>query len=308
MYVTPDAFKQMRLGSDVTGIPDLQLAVVLERASTIVNGYCTVPTIPQPHDFRGGSIVGEQHVWRLPEGGPGSDQTGTRRVYPFHWPIKAVSEFNIAVTNTQIALDIQPSEIIIQNSDRYLEVVTLIGATFGLFNAIAMPNAFLATPTVRLDYTYGREIRQTGETIYPVDETNRVLFRAINQWWLVDVDHTVNVYVGGVLTTSGFTVDADEGTILFDAPVTGSVKVDYTYTLMPEVRDATALIARYEFAQSAITAKGLSGLETIRMAELEITQRREPRGSGVVSANNLDRLVPEAADLLSGMKFYRMAA
>jgi hypothetical protein len=44
------------------------------------------------------------------------------------------------------------------------------------------------------------------------------------------------------------------------------------------------------------------------MAELEITQRREPRGSGVVSANNLDRLVPEAADLLSGMKFYRMAA
>jgi hypothetical protein len=89
--------------------------------------------------------------------------------------------------------------------------------------------------------------------------------------------------------------------------VTGSVKVDYTYTLMPEVRDATALIARYEFAQSAITAKGLMGLETIRMAELEITQRREPR-AGVVSANNLDRLVPEAADLLSGMKFYRMAA
>jgi hypothetical protein len=43
------------------------------------------------------------------------------------------------------------------------------------------------------------------------------------------------------------------------------------------------------------------------MAELEITQRREPR-AGVVSANNLDRLVPEAADLLSGMKFYRMAA
>jgi hypothetical protein len=307
MYVTPDAFKQMRLGSDVTGIPDLQLAVVLERASTIVNGYCTVPTMPIPHDFRGGAIVGEQHTWRLPDGGPGSQQVGSRRVYPFHWPIKAVDLFQIRVSNTHIALDVETSELMIQNTERYVEVTTLLGSTFGLFNAITMPDAFLATPTLRIDYTYGREIRQTGETIYPVDEANRVLFRAINQWWLVDLNNTVEVYVGGVLTTSGFTVDADEGTVLFDAPVTGSVKVDYTYTLMPEVRDATALIARYEFAQSAITAKGLMGLETIRMAELEITQRREPR-AGVVSANNLDRLVPEAADLLSGMKFYRMAA
>lgn len=308
-YVTPGLFPHLYLGSKIPAKP-IELAAVLRRASSVVDGYCTVPLMPQRHDFRGGTITGERHTWRLPDGGPASSAAGSRRTYPYHWPILSVERFGIRVSNTAVALDIETSEIMIQNGERYLEVVSLIGSTFGLFNAITMPNVFLATPTADFDYTYGHRFRVTKDPAFPEDPAAPTVWRAGNQWWFVDGDNPVVVYVNDVIATTGFTYNPNEGTITFSSsldPDVDVVEVTYTHRMPVEIRDATALIARYELSQSDLARKGLAGIESIRMAELEITQRREPRGSGVVTANNLDRLVPEAADLLSGLKFFRIA-
>lgn len=308
-YVTPASYRTRYLGSPLTGVSDLQLAAVLGRASTIADGYCSVPLIPQRHDFRGGTIIGERQSWRLPDGGAGSASVGQRRAYPYHWPVKVVQGFKIYVSNTSVALDIPASEIIIQNSERYLEVVTLIGATFGLFNAITTPNVFLATPTVRLDYTYGVEERHEQDLLFPENDA-RLIWRAQNQWWLVDLNNTVDLYVNGSLVPSGYTVDPIEGRIIFGSqPVAGAaVTASYTSRLQPEVRDAVSLIARFELGESKLAAKGMQGVESVKMAELEITRSRVQRSGTTVNEHNLASLVPEAADLLDGLKFFRMAA
>jgi hypothetical protein len=310
VYVTPRAFKTRYLGSDVSALSDLQLASVLERSSAIADGYCSVPLIPQRHDFRGGTVIGERQTWRLPDGSPGSNSVGMRRAYPYHWPVKAVQGFKIYVSADSVALDIPPAQIIIQNSERYLEVVTLIGSTFGLFNAVTAPNVFLATPIVRLDYTYGVEDRITGSPLFPEDPATRLIWRAQNQWWLVDASNTVAVYVNGVLVTTGYAVDPIEGTITFSAqPAAGaSVTADYTSRLQPEVRDAVSLIARYEIGESRMAARGLQGVDSVRLAELEISRSRVQRSGPTINEHNLASLVPEAADLLDGLKFFRMAA
>jgi hypothetical protein len=311
VYVTPRAFKARYLGSDVSLLSDLELASVLERASAIADGYCSVPLIPQRHDFRGGTIIGERQNWRLPDGGAGSGSVGQRRAYPFHWPVKDVQAFKIYVSNDNVALDIPVDSVIIQNSERYLEVVSLIGAQFGLFNAITTPNVFLATPFVRLDYTYGVEERHAGDLLYPEDTATRLIWRAQNQWWLVDINNTVEVYVNGVEADPGdYVVDPIEGTITFaDDPGAGvSVTADYTSKLQPEVRDAVSLITRFEIGESKLAAKGMQGIDRIRMAELEISRARVQRSGPTINEHNLASLVPEAADLLDGLKFFRMAA
>jgi hypothetical protein len=72
-----------------------------------------------------------------------------------------------------------------------------------------------------------------------------------------------------------------------------------------EIRDATAAIARYEINQSRITGRGWAGLESVEVNELKVTMPRQVRGA--VTAQRLDELVPEAADLLAGFKFWRAA-
>lgn len=292
MYVTPEKYRTMGFGIDLEGIEDVELASIMARSSAIADGYCAVPKIPVPHTFLGGTITEtnpEQHRWRLPEN---DFDVGSRRVYPFHWPIKAVDQFRVYVTNTQY-VDIGPTELFINNTQRYVEVISLAFTGVGLFGAI-MPSIGLMQPVARIAYSYGWNFEETGETLFATDART---YRALNQHWVAD---TAKVYVDGVeQSASGYTIDLTEGTVVFDVQPDGVVTVDYHHRLPWEIRDAVGMIATHLLGEREHQARGMTGVRSLKVAEVTITNADDK-----VNSENLAYIEPEAAWLLDGFKFW----
>ena len=292
LYVTPEKYRTMGHGIDLEDVEDFELAAILDRAGAIAEGYCAVPLIPRKHSFLGGEISiasPEEHPWRVPEN---SFDIGQRRVYPFHWPIREVLQFRVYVTNTQY-VEIAPSEIFINNTDRYIEVISLAFTGVGLFGAI-LPSLGLMKPVAKIAYTYGRTFDQPEERLYPTDART---YRSLNQFWLDDPEAIVEV--DNVVQTTGFTIDSEEGTVIFDAPLsTGSrASATYSYPLPSEIRDAVGLIATHLLGERELQRRGMEGVDSIKVGEVTI-KKSEPR----MTAENIVYIEPEAAWLLDGFK------
>lgn len=317
MYLSPGKFRVGRYGSDLDDLTDIEIAEKIAEASAIVDGYCSIPTIPQRHDFRGGSIVVEEHHWNIPSS---PFDLGTRRCYPFHWPIKttlnddgspiaAVHMFRIYVTNTQYVA-IQPSDLFVQNTEQYIEVVSLAVTSSGLFNALIIPNVGLATPTVRLSYDYGYLFASdVDERLYWSDANT---FRAQNQWWTPTAP--VVKQNGTVVDPANYTVNADEGTITFnsdqpadDPTSTDVITATYFYRMPSEIGRATGLITAYLLGEADLVSRGMAGLSSMSIEEIKM-QRGRQSGTLPVTVDTLDALVPAAAYLLAGFKQWRIAA
>jgi hypothetical protein len=292
MYVTPEKYRTMGFGIDLDGVENFELASIMSRASAIVDGYCAVPRLPKPHSFLGGVITTddpEQHPWRLPEN---DFDVGSRRVYPYHWPITNVEQFRVMVTNKQY-VEIGPTELFINNRERYVEVISLAFTGVGLFGAI-IPSIGLMRPVAEIAYSYGESHAETGEVLYATDART---YRALNQHWIAN---TVKVYVNGVEVTTGFTLDMTEGTVVFDESLTADdvVTIDYQHKLPWEIRDAVGIIATHLFGEREKQARGMMGVKTLKVAEITITNEDDK-----VTSTNLAYIEPEAAFLLDGFKY-----
>lgn len=293
MYVTPEKYRTMGFGIDLEDIEDVELASIMSRASAIVDGYCAVSKIPVPHSFLGGTIPTtneETHFWRVPEN---DFDVGSRRVYPYHWPIKTVERFRVYVTNTQY-VEIAPSELFIDNTERFIEVISLAFTGVGLFGAI-LPTIGLMKPRARIAYTYGWEFSSSGEILYPTDART---YRAQNQYWVAD---SAKVYVDGAeQQANDYEIDLVEGTVVFDDPVsTGStVTVDYKHKLPWEIKDAVGMVASHLLGEREQQARGMTGVRSLKVAEVTITNADDK-----ISSENLAYIEPEAAWLLDGFKF-----
>ena len=209
MYLTPARFREMGFGIDTSELNDAELLSLINQATAVVNAYCNVPRIPQMHDFRGGTITNEAHTWRYPVN---SLDIGQRRQYLYHWPILAISQFRIYVTNTQF-IEIAPTELLINNTERYFEIVSLAITSFGLFNALIVPNVYLASPLAKTSYTYGWDFEVTDEYLSCTDGQT---WRAQNQFWFTDETRAPVVKKNGTIVTTGYTVDATEGTVVLN--------------------------------------------------------------------------------------------
>jgi hypothetical protein len=292
--MTPEKYRTMGFGIDLDGIEDVELASIMSRASAIADGYCAVPKLPAPHSFLGGTITAdnpEQHHWRMPE----SDfDMGSRRVYPYHWPIKTVESVDIKVTNTQY-VHIESPQLYINNTGRYVEVVTLLLTGVGLFGMI-LPSLGLMQPVAEICYTYGYEFSETGEILYPTDART---YRALNQFWL-PAPSEPKVYIGGVLQTTGYTINRTEGTVVFNEPLdAGSVvTLDYAFALPHEIRDAVGMIATHLLGEREHQARGMTGVKSLKVAEVTITNSDDK-----IDSANLAYIEPEAAWLLDGFKY-----
>lgn len=290
-YVSPEKFRTMGFGIDLDGIEDVELAALMERASAIADDYCTVPRFPVAHSFFGGSVTGEQHEWTLPVN---PLEYPRRRVWPLHWPIQSVTDFKVKVTNTQY-VSVAPTELFINNADRYVEVVSLAFTGVGLFGAM-IPSIGLMRPVAEISYTYGWNFQARGELLYPTDART---YRAANQFWnLTDTEPII--YLNGVAQPSGFTVDDVEGTVTFDTALaaTDLVTADYDYTLPREIKEGTGHIAAYLIAQRQVQSRGMGGLQSLKVGEVSITAPTRR-----LSAESLPELVPEAASLLADYGF-----
>jgi hypothetical protein len=299
MYLTPARFREMGFGIDISELDDAELAALIAQATSVVDAYCNVPRIPQKHDFRGGVIKKEQHSWAMPEH---SMDYGQRRMYPFHWPILQITDFKIYVTNSQY-VEIAPSELFINNSERWFEIVSYAVTSIGMFGALIVPNIGLATPVAKVGYTYGWSLYSADEYLIAGDGQT---WRSQNQFWhsTDDVEgdaRTPVIRKNGVVESSGFTIDYTEGTIVFDdnLSATDTVSADYYYKLPNELQYGTGHIVAHLHGQAELHARGMAHLTQLKVAEVEM--RRDTPGGKSLS-ENLDILIPEAALLLSGFK------
>lgn len=295
-YLTPQRFREMGFGIDISELDDVELASLCAQASAVVDSYCNVPRIPQKHDFLGGTITGEKHTWRMPFG---PFDVGQRRVYLFHKPITSVTQFRIYVTNTQY-VEIAPTELMINETEGYFEVVSLVITSSGLFNALIIPNVGLATPIASTSYTYGWDFTVTDEELTCSDGQT---WRAQNQFWFTDVARAPVVKKNGVAQSSGYTVDSTEGTVVFDTNLlaTDRVTVSYHHKLPSDIQFGTGHIVAYLHGEAELHARGLAHLSSLRVAEVEMkTQTLAHRAEVKSLSQNLDILVPEAALLLGG--------
>jgi len=295
MYLTPEKYRTMGFGIDLEGIENVELASIMARASAIADGYCAVPKLPRPFSFLGGVITPEhpeQHVWRLPEN---DFDVGSRRVYPYSWPIKSVTEINIRVTNTQY-VHVEPPELFINNTERYVEIVSLLLTGVGLFGMI-LPSLGLMKPVAEIAYAYGYEFEEIGEVLYPTDART---YRALNQFWSPSPEEP-KVYVSGMLQDTGYTLNRTEGVVIFDAALTAGsvVTLDYKFLLPHEIRDGVAMIATHLLGEREQQARGMTGVKRLKVAEVTIENADDK-----ITSENLAYIEPEAAWLLDGFKFW----
>lgn len=291
LYVTPEKYRTMGFGIDLTDLEDVELASILERASTLVDAYCTVPRWPAPHSFFGGSVASEQHDWTLPES---ALEGSRRRVWPYHWPIKAITDFRVRVTNTQY-VQIAPTEIFINNASRYIEVVSLAFTGVGLFGAL-IPSIGLMRPVCEISYSYGWHFTASGETLYATDART---YRAQSQYW--DATVTAKVYVNGVeANVNDYTIDRTEGTVTFDTQLaaTDVVTADYDFNLPWEIRDGVGHIATYLLSNREVQGRGMGGLQSLKVGEVSIVTPSQR-----LTAADIPILVPQASWLLDGFRF-----
>ena len=298
-YLTAQKFRHMGFGTETEEMSDVELTALCQRASSMVDAFCLVPRLPQPHDFRGGSVETEQHTWRYPWG---PTDIGQRKAWPFHWPIREVTDFKIKVTNTQW-VSIAAEELFINNTQRYVEVVSLAITSHGLFQALVVPNIGLATPVLEMDYTYGFEYPESDERL---SSTDGKTWRASHQWWKPTSETTPIVVRknGSELTvTTEYTLDLDEGTVVLvdDAADEDVISADYTHTLPGEIKDAMGHIVAHLHDEAELHARGMGALRRVTVEEvtLERQKAQDKRETGY----DLEAYVPEAAMLLSTYRF-----
>jgi hypothetical protein len=300
-YLTPERFRTMGHGANVSGMSDLTIAEYLEDARAVSDAYCSVP---YSHSFLGGVIVGEQRPWRFPSTTAYND-VGSRRIFPKHWPITTVQEMRIVVAASSWA-NMPVDTLVIDQSRRFVEVTaaTLVN-TSGLFGVAGwiVPFGGMQQPIAEIDYTYGAFL-EADDRLYPVGDSD-VIYQAPHGYWHDDVvgEAEAEVSVAGTPVTTGFTIDRDEGRVVFDVAPPGAVTAHYWHKLYPEISRANAIIAADLIGHSKLVSKGMSGLQSITVGEIKIQKEtvRQALGAG------LDTTLPRAAELLQGFKYWSAA-
>src|SRR6185312_1635542 len=95
MYLTPTRFRTLGLGNDLTDVTDAAIAAAIRRSVARIHSFCSVPKLPSPFSFRGGSVVDEEHSWSPDE----YEQPKPFRVFPIYQPVGSVESFRIYITN-----------------------------------------------------------------------------------------------------------------------------------------------------------------------------------------------------------------
>ena len=289
-YMTPGRFRIGDYGANLTSITDAGLASILQTSTNMVQGYCTVPTIPVEYDFRGGTVT-EQTDWDL-----GHELLpGQRRILTRFTPVISVEELRIDVTGTQY-LGFDNAQLYLTEGS--VEIIAP-STTVGMFGAAIVPAIGLLPPIAVSTYTYGHRFSARGEELYPSDAKE---FRSFHQWWHDDPEPIVYVD-GAVIATTEYTLDHDEGTVTFDDNQGANVTVtaDFDYRMPDAISEATALIGLQRLGERNLTAKGLHGMIELAVGDVRI--RRDFPRAGVARHGVSD----EVMQLLDPYRFVTVA-
>lgn len=289
-YITPRRFALGGFGIDTTGITAPALRATLRRASTMVDTWCNGSQLPQPFDFRGGTVTGEIHQFPIPD--PLVAYPGSRRVFVRQRPLRTVTAFAIKFTsNYEITLTL-PNDLFVNTDEGWCEIVasqpTIIGfPPIGYWYGLYQPQAVLS-------YTYGTQNVVTDD--WCEASTPKTFWATYGQW---DATADIEVQIDGVVVDpANYRTNAPDGSITFDtAPTPGQdVTVSYTTTLPDAITQATGLIAVDLLGQSRIAARGMVGIESLKVAEVAITQMKGTSDDYVTK--NGTRIPAQAASFL----------
>ena len=266
----------------------LSLRNKLVAASSLVDAFCNGSLLPDKHDFRGGTVTDEQHIWQPPTAL--LNEPGARRVFLSHRPIRTLTAFSIAYTNSY-SITLQPSNLMVNRTAGFVEIVasqpTIIGYPplgfwFGLYEPFTLSS-----------YTYGWTFNSPGDLLEAISPT---VFMASHGSWLAGGDVTVEID-SVVIDPSDYTLNLADGTVTFTtAPAPNTeVSASYTYTLPTAIEQATAVIATDALGQARLAQRGMLGLQSLKVAEVAITQMSP---SQMTSRNGVT--IPIAAAALLG--------
>jgi hypothetical protein len=295
MYLFPERFKTMHTRAKLTGLSTLDLVESLQWAADITNHYVNLP-LTEPASLLGGRIVGERHEWRWPDSL--IDQP-TRRVYPYHWPVKEIESLSIVIAAHSIT-ELPLQTLVKNDSLRFIEVTYMVISPTIQF----LPTGSAAKPMAEITYTYGWEIEALDDRLWPVT-TENLVFQSSHGHWLAGAE--VEVRVDDVAVDPGdYDVDRDEGRVTFSAARTGRVSADYVHRLPRAVEKAQASIAAFLISGTSGKSALLSpGVSRVRAGEIEVAREKLASGS---DPSALESYVPDAAQLLSGYRNFRVAA
>jgi len=288
LYLTPDGYRARGFGAE--DMEDSDLRAILNRASRAVDSYCAVPTLPQRHSFRGGTITQEQHDYRI---GNGVWEGVQRTIFLWHTPLLTVTQMRIHVTNTQY-VNFDPADLFVSHNS--VEIVSLAMSSHGLFGAAITPVLGLGVPKIRTNYTYGYQFSEVDEIL---EDTDAQAYRASNQFWdTTAVEVKVN---GSVADPNDYTLDREEGLVIFDAGLAAGdvVTASYGYTLPGEIAEAVGWITTDMTAEKAMAVGGMTGLRSLKVGEISL-ERNVPRNS---ASAVMDDIPDRAARLLDGFRF-----
>lgn len=291
-YLSPKRYALGGYGIDVSNLTAAQLRQKLVQATSLVDSWCNRSMNPQRSDMRGGSIVGEQHAWPVQD--PYVPLPGGRQCFLNSGPIRSVESFVIQFTNTW-RLSFPSDNLFINSTQGYIEIVATQPAILG-YPPIGIWFG-LAEPVVSVDYTYGWQFLVEDD---PLEADSPLLYYASHGNWLPGGTVTVKVN-GGEIDPDNYTVNEDDGSILFDQANQPAADVritaSYVYTLPQAIPDAVGIIATDLIGTTAINRRGMAGLSSLRVAEVSLTRMQGPVG-GYVSKNGIT-IPSDAATILA---------
>lgn len=290
-YVSPARYTAIGgYGIDASFLTGPQLRANLQRATTMTNAWCAQAQIPQPFDFRGGTVTDEKHRFQPPN--PLIAYAGSRRVFPHQLPVRTVTAFSLDFTKTyRLTLD-PTQDIYINETEGWIEIVASqptiigyppIGYWFGLYQ-----------PVATISYTYGYRNAIVGDTLEAASPT--LYYGTFGQWDTAGVSVTLD----GVVQTTGYTVNYADGSVRFTtAPGVGvEVAASYTALLPAAVEQATGIIATDLIAKARNTQR-MPGLSSMKVAEVSLTRMVGQQGQ-YVTKNGVS-IPMDAAVLLGGV-------
>lgn len=296
MYCTPKRFRHAGLGIALSGLTDIELRATLVRAANRTDAYCNVPMLPSRYSFKGGSVVGEQHGWT---------DGYTRRIYLSAHPIRTVSAVRIFASNN-LFVDFDEDDFFINYVEGYIELINFAITKAGIWGEANVPQLGLSQPVSSTDYTYGYDYVVTDEALLPTASGEGVLdyqeYLAENGFW---TDADVTVKKNNVIETTGFMLDRETGLVRFEPALSASdeVTATYHYAIPPEIVEGSNLIAKALLGERTLTAKDMTGIESIEVEELRVRRTGAYARSARSSEANSD--VPEEArSFLDGYKFW----
>lgn len=292
-YLASGRYKLLRQGMAFPS--DIELANVAMEASAMADAFCNVP---RGFSFFGGQVTNEEHRWRYPQT---NMDVGERRIYPLRKPLRSVTSLHIVVSSGAEAT-IDPSSLVINVLENWVEVTSLsLASSSGLFGVSGwvVPIGGLANPIAQLSYSYGIAFPEYSRNMLVTNDVSGKVFQLPHGSITSDA---VIVKANGIAIDTGahpFLIDTENGWITFTGSVpSGKLTADYVHLLDPKLELATGMIMSKLLGDANLRAKGMSGLASIKANEVEIS-----KGRSLPGALDLWATVPDAAMLLSGMRY-----